>query len=142
MNARNYLYIRPNNKKRAKKRADNKLLTKKYLLKRGIPTPALLQVFRNHNEVREFDWKTMKGNFVLKPARGFGGRGILVARNWNGKQGKRLGGGVISKEELEAEIFSILDGAYSLNHLPDTAFIEKKAVPVRIKYAIKYLLES
>lgn len=128
MNARNYLYIRPNNKKRAKKRADNKLLTKKYLLKHNIPTPALIQIFRNHKEVRVFDWKTLKGDFVLKPARGFGGRGILVVRNWNGEQGKRLGGVVITKEDFEAEIYSILDGAYSLNHLPDAAFIEKRVV--------------
>lgn len=128
MNARNYLYIRPNNRKIAKKRADNKLLTKKRLLKRNIPTPELIEVFRNHRDVRNFDWKSLKGSFVVKPARGFGGGGIMVVRNWNGKHGKRLGSSTITDEELEAEIFSILDGAYSLDNLPDVAMIEKRVV--------------
>jgi alpha-L-glutamate ligase-like protein len=128
MNARNYLYIRPNNKKQAKKRADNKLLTKKRLIQRNIPTPELIEVFRTHRDVRNFDWNTLKGSFVVKPARGFGGGGILVIRNWNGKHGRRLGSIKISAEELEAEIFSILDGAYALNSLPDVALIEKRVI--------------
>jgi alpha-L-glutamate ligase-like protein len=126
MNARNYLYIRPNNKRRAKKRADNKLLTKKRLLKRKIPTPELLAVFRSHHDVRGFDWSSLKESFVLKPARGYGGGGILVVRNWNGTNGRRLGSKKVSSEEIESEIFSILDGAYSINHLPDVAIIEKR----------------
>lgn len=128
MNARNYLYIRPNNMRMAKKRADNKLLTKKRLIKNEIPTPKLLEVFSKHQDVRNYDWKKLKGSFVLKPARGYGGSGILVVRNWNGEVGKLLGGNVLTREQLEAEIFSILDGAYSLNHLPDTAIIEKRVV--------------
>lgn len=128
MNARNYLYVRPNNKRTAKKRADNKLLTKKRLLKHDIPTPSLLKVFRTHREARDFDWSSLKGSFVLKPGRGYGGSGILVVRNWNGVEGRRIGGGTISKDELEAEIFSILDGAYSFDHLPDVAFIEKRII--------------
>jgi len=128
MNARNYLYIRPNNMRMAKKRADNKLLTKKRLIKHQIPTPKLLEVFRKHRDVRDYDWKKLKGSFVLKPARGYGGNGILVVRNWNGAEGKLLGGGMLTAEQLEAEIFSILDGAYSINHLPDTALIEKRVV--------------
>jgi alpha-L-glutamate ligase-like protein len=128
MNARNYLYVRPNNKSIAKKRADDKLLTKKRLIKHSIPTPALIEVFKNHRDARDYDWNKLKGSFVLKPARGFGGGGILVIRNWNGKQGRLLGGKSIDIEQLESEIFSIIDGAYSINHLPDTALIEKRVV--------------
>lgn len=128
MNARNYLYIRPNNMRMAKKRADNKLLTKKRLIKNKVPTPKLIEVFAKHSDVREYDWNKLKGSFVLKPARGYGGSGILVVRSWNGVQGKHIGGDVITAEQLEAEIFSILDGAYSINHLPDTALIEKRVV--------------
>ncbi len=128
MNARNYLYIRPNNKPRAKERADSKLLTKEHLVKKKIPTPELKEVFRTHRDVRDYDWTKLKGSFVLKPARGYGGGGILVVRNWNGEQGRRLGSKPITKEELEAEIYSILDGAYSLNNLPDIALIEKRVI--------------
>jgi len=128
MNARNYLYIRPYNKRNAKEIADNKLLTKRQLLKHNIPTPELIEVFKNHHDVRNFDWSTLKGSFVLKPARGYGGGGILIVRNWNGKTGRKLGGTPIATDQLEAEVFSILDGAYSINHLPDVAFIEKRIV--------------
>ncbi len=128
MNARNYLYIRPNNKRKSKERADNKLLTKERLLKRKIPTPELIEVFNNHRDVRNFDWKSLKENFVLKPAKGFGGAGIMVVRGWNGEKGRRLGGKSVTTEDLESEIFSILDGAYSMKHLPDIALIEKRVV--------------
>lgn len=128
MNARNYLYIRPNNMRMAKKRADNKLLTKKRLIKNKVPTPKLIEVFRKHRDVRDFDWNKLKGSFVLKPARGYGGSGIMVIRNWNGVKGRLIGGSAITAEQLEAEVFSILDGAYSMSHLPDTALIEKRVV--------------
>lgn len=128
MNARNYLYIRPNNKRVAKKRADSKLLTKRRLLKHKIPTLGIITTFRTLHDVRAYNWSKLRGSFVLKPSRGYGGGGILVVREWNGEVGKRLGGVPITLDELEAEIFSILDGAYSLNNLPDVAFLEEKII--------------
>ena len=128
MNARNYLYIRPNNKRGAKKRADNKLLTKRRLIKYKVPTPNLISVFRSLDDVRSFDWTTVKGSFVLKPARGYGGSGIMVVRDWDGEKGRLIGSKEVTASMLEAEIFSILDGAYSLNNLPDVAFLEERVV--------------
>ncbi len=126
MNARNYLYLRPNNKPKAKKIADNKLLTKELLQKFKIPTPDIIAVFKTLRDVREYDWTKLSGDFVLKPARGYGGGGIMVIRNWSGGKGRRLGSSVITHDQLEAEIYSILDGAYSLKNLPDTAFLEER----------------
>lgn len=128
LNARNYLYIRPFNGRRAKRRADNKLLTKRALVRNDIPTPQLLAIFKTFRDARAFDWTKLKGSFVLKPARGYGGGGIMVVRNWDGERGKRIGGKEVTIQELETEIFGILDGAYSLDNLPDTAFIEKRVI--------------
>lgn len=128
LNARNYLYIRPMNRRGAKARADNKILTKRALLKHEIPTTKLIKMFRTLEEVRSFDWIHLTGDFVLKPARGYGGGGITVVRKWDGEKGKRPDGRVVLFEELEAEIFSILDGAYSLDNLPDLAFLEERVV--------------
>jgi alpha-L-glutamate ligase-like protein len=125
LNARNFLYIRPHNKRRAKVRADDKLLTKRVLLREGIPTPKLLATFRSLHDVRTFDWSKTSRAFVLKPARGYGGEGIIVVGKWDGEKGRRSGRD-IAKSELEAEIFSILDGAYSLDNLPDSAFLEER----------------
>lgn len=49
----------------------------------------------------------------------------MVVRGWNGKEGKTADG-TVNIAGLEAVIFSILDGAYSLKNLPDTAFIEER----------------
>lgn len=128
LNARNYLFIRPLNFRKAKQRADNKLLTKERLLKRKVPTPDLITVFKSLREVRAFDWAGLPKSFVLKPARGYGGEGIITVRSWDGAKGKRANGTEIDVKGLEAEIFSILDGAYSLSNLPDTAFLEERVI--------------
>jgi alpha-L-glutamate ligase-like protein len=128
MNARNYLYIRTHNKRRAKERADDKLLTKHALIKARIPTTRLIASFTTLNEVRSYDWTSLSGDFVLKPARGYGGSGIMVVRKWNGATGELGDGREVTLHDLEAEIFSILDGASSLDNLPDRAFLEERVV--------------
>lgn len=125
MNARNFLYIRPYNRRKYKLIADNKLATKKRLLKEGVPTPGLVQGFETLQEARDFDWTTAPKSFVIKPAHGYGGRGITVVTKWDGTQGL-VRDRVVFAEDLESEIFGILDGAHSLKNLPDTAFIEEK----------------
>ncbi len=128
MNARNFLYIRRLNKRSAKERADDKLATKQRLLAEGVPTTGLLAAFTHFTEVRAFDWTALPSDFVVKPARGYGGEGIIVVRKWDGKQGVRVGGGTLGVHELEQHMFDILDGAYSMDHLGDSAFIEERLV--------------
>lgn len=128
LNGRNYLYIRPLNRRRAKALADDKLLTKRRLLAHKIPTARLIKAFRSFGEVRAYDWHKLSGDFVLKPAHGYGGAGIKVVRGWKEGYGKTMNGERIGLEELEAEIFSTLDGAYSLDNLPDIAFLEERVV--------------
>ena len=83
MNARNFLYIRPFNKSLVKHIADDKLETKKVLLDHNIPTPSLLATFYTRKNVRNFDWDLPENGFVIKPARGYGGSGIIAFKNWN-----------------------------------------------------------
>lgn len=126
MNARNYMYLRRYNTRRAKLRADDKLATKRRLVAADIPTTKLLKVFRNPRNLRTFDWTSLPESFVIKPARGFGGEGILVVNNWNGHFGTDAHDETITLFELESTIFDILDGAHSFNSLPDVAYIEEK----------------
>ncbi|HOF42906.1 MAG TPA: sugar-transfer associated ATP-grasp domain-containing protein, partial [Candidatus Moranbacteria bacterium] len=78
MNARNLHYIRPYNKKRAKRIADEKLLSKRILKKGKIPVPKLIAKIRSVEELNKFDWSSLPSSFALKPNRGYGGGGILV----------------------------------------------------------------
>lgn len=129
MNARNFIYIRRYNKPSAKRIADDKILAKELLLQHGIPTPAMLARFPDRESVRELDWKSLSGEFVIKPSRGYGGEGILVFKDWNGSVGTTVSGKGCLLWELESHIFDILDGVYSLQRVPDTAYIEERVKP-------------
>ncbi len=129
MNARNFLYVNRFNHRRAKELADDKLATKKLLIEHNIPTPKLLATFANHGDARRFsDWTDMPETFVLKPARGYGGEGIRLISEWDGTTGLNEKGEKITRKTLEAYIFDILDGAFSLHNSPDKAFCEDRLV--------------
>ena len=88
MNARNFLYIRPYNKPSAKRNADDKLETKQILIDNDIATPTLLETFTTRKSVRNFHWDLPENGFVVKPARGYGGNGIIATKAFI--QGLRL----------------------------------------------------
>jgi alpha-L-glutamate ligase-like protein len=128
MNARNHLYIQRYNFRDQICRADNKLATKQRLIHRGIPTPSMIGTFRTFRDVRGHEWEHMPSSFVIKPARGLGGQGIWVVRKWDGTKGKRGGGHDVTVKEIEAHIFSLLDGSASKDHLPDDVLLEERVV--------------
>lgn len=128
MNARNFLYIRKYNSLRSKRIADDKLETKRVLLKNKLPTPKLLSTFENREQIRDYKWNLPADGFVIKPARGYGGQGITALHSWNGNQGKTTKGDTVTIKQLKSHLLDILDGAYSLQYLPDKAFIEERIV--------------
>jgi alpha-L-glutamate ligase-like protein len=139
MNARNYLYIRKLNRRSQKLVADDKLLTKKRLLKAGVPTNTILATFNSLQDVREFDWTSLPNDFAVKPAHGYGGRGIVVVQKWDGQKGVREKNRTMTVEDMERIVFGALDGEHSLNNLPDSVFIEDRIKPLTFfkKYAAK-----
>ncbi len=137
MNARNLDYIRPYNLKRAKRLADDKLLSKKLLAKNGITVSPLLFKIQSREELENFDWSKLPDSFALKPNRGFGGEGIIVVYGkkknsedtWIKADRSR-----ITIEDLKNHIQNILDGAFSLANTPDIAFFEER---VRLSKSFK-----
>lgn len=129
MNSRNLEYIRPLNLKRAKRLADNKLLSKKILKKSGIPVPDLIAEITSRKELENFDWSSLPSGFALKPNRGLGGEGILVVY---GKKKHRddawikADGSIVTVDDLKNHIGNILDGHYSLATIPDVALFEER----------------
>lgn len=127
MNARNFLYIRKYNKPSRYFVADDKLETKKMLLANGIPAADLFAEFSSREDIKGFNWKLLpESGFAIKPARGWGGGGILPIKGWNGEVGKSFSGDEYTVENLENHVLDILEGAYSLQYLPDRAFIEER----------------
>lgn len=130
MNARNYLYIRKYNPPSAKRLADDKLETKKILIENGINTTNLIAAFYNRDQVRRFNWFNLpKEGYVIKPARGYGGGGILVIKKWLDYIGTSVVGENYNIKQLESHLLDILDGAYSLQFLPDKSYIEERVEP-------------
>src|SRR5690606_16992486 len=88
INARNAEYTLRWNPRRCYPNVDDKLRTKAFCARAGIPSPALLGVARHHFELKALA-RTLAGlqEFVLKPAHGAMGNGILVIR---GRAGDRF----------------------------------------------------
>ncbi len=129
MNSRNLEYIRPGNLKRAKNIADDKILSKKILKKAEIPVPKLIARIGSRKELENFDWNTLPSSFALKPNRGFGGEGILVAYGKKKEADNiwiKADGSLITIEDLKNHIQNILDGSFSLSNIPDIAFFEER----------------
>lgn len=142
MNARNLSYIRPYNRKKAKRLADNKIMSKRVLGKAGIPVSKLIAKIKSIEELENFDWSVLPSSFALKPNRGFGGGGILVVygkkKNCDGIWIK-ADGSTINIEDIKSHVLNILDGAFSLSNTPDIAFFEERLTLLKLfkPYAYK-----
>ena len=127
LNARSadYLVL---NKKSARKRADDKLLTKSMLKKMKVPHPRLLGTLGSVADVRDFKWEKLKEGFAVKPVQGFGGQGIMLIK----KPAKEPGffwtvdGKKIGIDDLSIHAQDVVEGKYSHNNLPDQAMVEER----------------
>jgi len=126
-NERNKTYLRKN-KKSARSVADSKLRTKTILHKSGINVPKLIVRFRSEKDLTKFRWEDLEGNFVVKPASGYGGEGIIIVR----KRGKYAGdwvkmdGSIISTPDVIRHCQEILIGKFSLHNTPDSVIVEER----------------
>lgn len=128
LNERNAEYIMRLNPRRYYPRVDDKVLTKKLALEAGMPVPELYGVIGSQAQVRRF-MSIVEGrdSFVVKPAHGSGGDGIIVivGRSKRKMDTFRLASGLlITAAEIEHHISNIVGGQYSLGGNPDTALIE------------------
>ena len=128
LNERNADFIMRLNPRRLYPRVDDKAITKELALQAGMAVPDLYGVIRNQGEVRRFGQiVAAHESFVVKPAQGSGGDGILVVtgRSQRKRDSFRLSSGVLMSEaEIEHHLSNIVGGQYSLSGNPDKALIE------------------
>ena len=125
LNARNGAYILPYNPRRLYPLVDDKLRTKQLAATAGVAVPELYGVVATPHQTGEV-LKTLENHadFVIKPAHGSGGDGILVVVGKT-KTGFRLANGtLISMGEIAFHTNNTLSGIYSLGGQPDVALIE------------------
>jgi len=125
MNRRNTRYISRYNPRHLYPLVDNKLKTKLLAQQAGIASPGLIGVVRSQHDVTQLAQK-LEGveGFAIKPAKGSGGKGILVLTQQSDGFAKNSGQ-LLSLNELQRHTSNILAGLYSLGGTPDIAIIEE-----------------
>ena len=128
MNQRNLEYIYPNNKRVDFPIADNKLLTKEYLTKAGVPHPETYRVYEYFFDLRHLeDQLKQLDEFVIKPARGSGGGGIIVIASRDDDYWYGVGGKAYSLGDIRRHLCDIIFGIYSFG-IRDEAIVEQRII--------------
>ena len=141
INSRSLLYLKPLNTSRGRRVATSKILTKKYLRRAGIPVPKLIRVLKTPSQVMNFAWASLPDSFVLKPASGYAGEGIILVKKKAKFAGewRQMDDSIINVSDLRHRALDIMAGQYSLHNLPDQAMVEEriKIAGVYRKYAFQ-----
>jgi alpha-L-glutamate ligase-like protein len=125
MNSRNIEFISRYNDRKLYPLVDNKLQTKLLAQEYGINSPELLFVVHYQHDVYKLKEKLQNiSSFVIKPACGSGGKGILVVKSKKDDAFVKASGAVIRLEEVIRHVTNILAGLYSLSGDQDVAIIE------------------
>lgn len=125
MNRRNSEFTLPYNPRRLLPLVDDKLLTKRLALRAGIPVPDLYAVVEIQHQVRGLhEVLSPYPDFVVKPAHGSGGDGIVVITGRSRSKYRKVNGKLLDRDELDHHVSNILGGVYSLGGHPDKALVE------------------
>ena len=122
---RNADYVLRYNPRKFYPRVDDKLLTKKLAIAAGLPVPDLYAVVREEHQIAELHATLApRGSFVVKPAHGSGGDGILVIAGRKGDSYRRASGHLMPRDEFEHHLSNGLSGLFSLGGQPDHLLVE------------------
>ena len=126
INRRNLGYIYPSNPRQFFSLADDKVLTKEVLGQAGLPVAATLRVYRYFFELQRLQEDLAPhAEFVVKPARGRGGGGIVVITGRQESSWLAIDGRRHSVEALRRHLGDILFGVYSFD-LGDAVLVEER----------------
>ncbi|MEL6951162.1 MAG: alpha-L-glutamate ligase-like protein [Pseudomonadota bacterium] len=125
LNERNANYITALNSRRLYPRVDNKRLTKSLAAAAGMAVPELYAVAESQGDVRGLpETLAQHKSFVVKPASGSGGDGILVIDGRYGGNYRLINGELMPESALLHHTSNIVSGQFSLTGQPDIALIE------------------
>lgn len=126
MNQRNLEYIYPLNARKDFPLSDDKLQTKELLQAEGIPVPGTYHAYRYFFDLRDLQVDLDRlSDFVIKPARGHGGGGILVIVEKDGDEWISAGGTRYTIAAIRRQLSDIIFGIYS-SGLGDAAIVEER----------------
>jgi len=132
INQRNLDYISAFNPRSAFPLVDDKIRTKEILTAAGVPVPRSLMVVDSFFEIENvLRFLQSLRTFVIKPARGRAGGGVLLAEKrpeggWRTPTGRKL-----AEDDLNRQFGDILFGVYSFGRMGDRALVEDRVTPAR-----------
>jgi alpha-L-glutamate ligase-like protein len=139
LNRRNHAYLFIYNQRDRHRLVDDKHATKALLTAHGLPTPALLAVCDLQWRVRALGERLADlPDFVLKPARGAGGAGIVVVVGRREDRFVKASGAVLSRRHLEVHACDVLAGVYSVGGREDLLLVEERVIAEPSLAALAY----
>ncbi|MEE5062334.1 alpha-L-glutamate ligase-like protein [Pseudomonas alliivorans] len=129
INRRDLDYELKYNKRGLGKLVNDKIITKERATQAGLEMPQTYGVITIEREIRKLG-QIVDGHsdFVIKPARGSGGTGILVITERFEDRYRTLSGQIATHADIEDHVSDILGGAYSPGD-QDRALIEYRVIP-------------
>lgn len=125
INRRNADYTLRYNQRRNYPLVDDKVKTKELAMKAGLAVPELYGLLETQRDItRVSEILSQHEEYVIKPAQGSGGDGILVLSRGPRGYYRRASGALISEDELSYHLSNALSGSYSLGGQPDRVIIE------------------
>ncbi len=125
INKRNAGYTLTYNPRNKYPLVDDKLLTKKLAIEADLAVPELYGVIDSVGQLKKLESiLDPYTQFVIKPAQGSGGDGIMVIADRFEKDWQTVNGQILLTCEIEQHITNILSGIYSLGGMTDRAMIE------------------
>lgn len=129
------------NSPQARAICSSKYATKVLLSHEQIPTAEVYGVLGINEDIRDFDWSSLKENFVIKPTNGNAGKGVVAFRRQtpDGQKWVDVVGNHWTKEDITLHCSDILEGLYSTYGRDHNVIIEERIVshPTLRKYAFK-----
>lgn len=130
INARNANYVLKYNPRANYPLVDNKLKTKILAQQHGVAVPELYAELKSEHDIKMLRSKLDEyRDFVIKPAQGAGGDGIMVVTKRVQDKFRKASGQLISFDELAHHCSNILSGMFSLGGVEDVAMIEHRVIP-------------
>ncbi len=129
INRRNSDYVLRYNPRKLYPLVDDKLQTKRLALKAGIAVPPLYTLIETEQQIKHIDTLLEPyTDFVIKPAHGAGGDGILVITGRVFGKYRQINGKILTTQEIAYHLSCLLSGAYSLGGHADYAIVEHRVV--------------
>ncbi len=135
INRRVAQYILPNNDRADYPVVDDKVLTDERLRKNGLAMPENYAVIASQGDLRFIKEQLVdfKDGFVIKPASGSQGNGIVVIDKIIKEEDRtyfvKASGQRLVTDQIRYHVSSIISGLYSLSGLTDKAIIQEKLRP-------------